>query len=190
MRGIITACSRLRTPLEATGKALAQDVLSAGHAEKETTKTILYIRAAHSQAHSLSLDPFSHIKATASDAIETISDFKQRVRNTEKAVREVRTCLGRLAVAIRKAGWNLNMHSLASAASVPTASPYQLRCEALFEREDIVAELAARNGVLRYRLHAVCRGLLTIRQEFDTYLRDWKYAVACRLRHGHNGFTA
>ena len=79
----------------------------------------------------------------ASDAIETISNFKKRVYDTKKAVREVRTCLGKLTIAIEKAGWDLDMQSLASAVSVPTASSYQIRFEALFEREDIMAKLAS-----------------------------------------------
>jgi hypothetical protein len=146
MRGMVAACSQPLRALEAAGQALAHDILcflSARLSEKETTKTVLFVRAAHYEAHTLILDPFFHIRTMASDAIETISDFKQRVCNTEKAVHEVRTCLAKLGIAIKKAGWNLDIQSLTSAASVPTASPYQLRFETLFEREDVVAKLAS-----------------------------------------------
>jgi hypothetical protein len=60
-------------------------------------------------------------------------------KNVEDVVTEIRTSLEELDNAIKKEGWDVNVGDFHEAGLVPTASPYQLLIDALFERQ-VVAE--------------------------------------------------
>jgi hypothetical protein len=150
VEGLALAVGKPLRVLATAAAALAHDMSAFvlnGLAENEGTAAAYFVRAAFYYANSLIISPFHQIEKMLSDrnAAETRPALRKQLDETAEAVDSVRRHLDNLDEAIGKAGWTLSMASLVAATLVPSASPYQLLFEALFEREATSGRLLSKD---------------------------------------------
>lgn len=109
-----------------------------GFLEDEARDTIYFVRGAHFYGEVLLSSP-AYMSGLLCDGTKEPSDLQNEVRGV---LEKVRKGLEDLDKAIVEAGWKLDVATLHRAPLVPTASPYQLLIEALFNRGEVAAALS------------------------------------------------